>query len=111
MNQEIKKLWIDGLRSGKYRQGQGALKTPYGEYCCLGVLCDIYREVTGFGEWVDGAYQSFNESNSISLSPDVVKWAGLKESNPIFGGHDAIGLNDKEQYTFEQIANEIEKYL
>lgn len=30
--------WIDNLRSGKYEQGQGALKSVYCRYCCIGVL-------------------------------------------------------------------------
>lgn len=40
MNPEIKALWLAALRSGEYKQGRGALSSD-GEYCCLGVLCDI----------------------------------------------------------------------
>lgn len=32
--------WLAALRSGKYKQSGGWLKSPDG-YCCLGVLCEI----------------------------------------------------------------------
>jgi hypothetical protein len=38
MNPKYKTRWIKALRSGKYKQGVGALKTESGKYCCLGVL-------------------------------------------------------------------------
>lgn len=41
MNPTLKKQWIEALRSGKYRQGRGSLRSESGEYCCLGVLCDL----------------------------------------------------------------------
>lgn len=41
MRPEEKKRWTDALRSGKYEQGRQVLKTPEGEFCCLGVKCDI----------------------------------------------------------------------
>ena len=49
MNRNARK-WIKALRSGKYRQGSGALATveldigakkPETHYCCLGVACDL----------------------------------------------------------------------
>ena len=36
-----RKLWVEALRSGKYRQGKKVLRTANGEMCCLGVLADI----------------------------------------------------------------------
>lgn len=37
-----KKLWTDALISEEYRdkQGQNMLKTPDGNFCCLGVYCE-----------------------------------------------------------------------
>lgn len=37
MPKEMKQRWVDALRSGKYKQAQGALEKD-GGYCCLGVL-------------------------------------------------------------------------
>ena len=43
MDKELKKKWIDALRSGKYIQGKNRLHTscPEESFCCLGVLCEI----------------------------------------------------------------------
>lgn len=41
MNAEIKTKWLEALRSGKYKQAQGVLRTADNTFCCLGVLCDI----------------------------------------------------------------------
>jgi hypothetical protein len=43
MDSDIKRQWIEALRSGKYQQGKFALRTVDNEFCCLGVLCDIVR--------------------------------------------------------------------
>lgn len=40
MNKEIKKVWLEALRSGDYEQTTGHLKKRDG-YCCLGVLCNL----------------------------------------------------------------------
>ena len=40
MRKSIKTKWIKALRSGQYKQGQGALYRN-GRYCCLGVLCRV----------------------------------------------------------------------
>ena len=42
MNAEIKARWIEALRSGKYQQGIGYLRSKNDRFCCLGVLCDTY---------------------------------------------------------------------
>jgi hypothetical protein len=44
------KQWVDALRSGKYKQGRKRLRHA-GRHCCLGVLCDVYQQVTGKGSW------------------------------------------------------------
>lgn len=44
MNSELKKKWVEALRSGKYKQGKRVLKEKIAgveHYCCLGVLCDV----------------------------------------------------------------------
>jgi hypothetical protein len=42
MNPEIKKKWVDALRSGKYKQGRDGLHDRLNNtFCCLGVLCDV----------------------------------------------------------------------
>ena len=43
MNADIKQRWVEALRSGQYKQGQGCLRTN-NAYCCLGVLCELHRQ-------------------------------------------------------------------
>lgn len=38
------KEWVDALRSGKYNQAQGYLRTAEG-FCCLGVACHVVNPI------------------------------------------------------------------
>lgn len=51
MNENMEKL-CQVLESGKYQQTTAFLHND-GKFCCLGVACDLYREITGIGEWKD----------------------------------------------------------
>ncbi len=53
MDRKLVKQWVAALRSGKYKQGQGKLRTvAQGEeaprYCCLGVLCELIKGSDGW---------------------------------------------------------------
>jgi hypothetical protein len=52
VNKDIKTKWLEALRSGEYKQGQGALQTSDKTFCCLGVLC----EVQGINSRLTGGY-------------------------------------------------------
>lgn len=111
MNKRIKKLWIRALRSGRYSQGKHSLRTN-SDYCCLGVLCDLYRKQTGQGKWSDRVFSVTRNDYSASRLPvAVAKWAELEESNPLLGRRlYASDLNDDGK-SFGYIADRIEKYL
>lgn len=49
MDAQLKQKWLEALRSGKYEQGSGVLRTETNRFCCLGVLCDVV-DPTG---WLD----------------------------------------------------------
>ena len=108
---KIKKLWLKGLRSEKYKQGKEALRKK-NNYCCLGVLCDIYRKENKV-RWkkfddADGYYSLFNDG---AVLPSKVRiWSGLKHSNPKILLKSLSEYNDTGK-TFKEIANLIEKYL
>lgn len=134
-----KTLWIEALRSGKYRQGKGTLRQRVRngegylmpdvvEHCCLGVLCEIAFEqgIVQRDENFDneGRTRYFSPSEmdaSSDFLPQVVKkWAGLSDSNGgmveiIWGDlpltSSLIGLNDDRGYTFNDIAAIIEEQL
>jgi hypothetical protein len=137
MNADIKKLWVDALRSGEYKQGLGCLKKMSAanqyEYCCLGVLCDLHQKHTHGGTWKDRVSIdtiSFyipnghgEEKNEAFLPPPVMDWAGLSRGNPevpYAGAQQTIllsALNDGSsaasfrKLTFEQIADLIDETL
>ena len=83
MKKEIKKMWLEDLRSGKYRQGVGQLResTPglseeYDKFCCLGLLALRYALEHG---------EEFNKEWDARpyLPEEVVEWAGLHSDNPV----------------------------
>jgi hypothetical protein len=80
-----KSVWIEALRSGKYRQCKRVLRNSNGEHCALGVLADT--------DW----YKERTVPLDILLSPD--------EYDSI------IELNDWKDMDFHQIADYIEENL
>lgn len=113
MNQRIKSLWVEKLRSGEYEQGRHQLKSG-NKFCCLGVLCNIYLKENG-KEW---DIEENGWSGFLLLPPDVRIWAGLPDINPEVSCSFVNGpenrklssLNDTGA-SFLQIANWIEASL
>ena len=115
-NANVRTLWIEALRSGEYKQTREYLHNPQG-YCCLGVLCDIFRKQNPSScEWVlpqdKGSYVfSTNEEEDgwvqeESYPPILVRdWAGLSYSNMMA----LAKLNDDDHFTFNEIANVLEE--
>lgn len=106
MKKRIAKKWAAALRSGKYQQGVGGLKSG-DAYCCLGVLCDLYakeKKVRGFSK--RGAFRG-----SVAVLPPVVqRWAGLRSSHGRLPSP-ALSLSEANdlRVPFEQIARMIEE--
>lgn len=103
MNPEIKAQWLEALRSGKYKQGRGMLRTPENSFCCLGVLCDVvdpnkWKEIY-LGEWVYG------DRNEVAFLPNEIKrLAGIDDTVTL------INMNDGKA-SFKKIADYIENNL
>lgn len=142
MNERIKKLWVEALRSGEYKQARGALNRPpegiaQPGYCCLGVLCDLFRKDTGRGRWIRPNklhehvmdFETVDEDGDATtecshLPREVVEWAGLTDNDPILdeGIESELELEDAEYpgrcsamnddgVEFPQIASLIERVL
>lgn len=130
MNKPVAVLWVNALRSGKYTQTKGGLRDRNG-MCCLGVLCDVFREVCHQGEWTptggavgDSAFDTGKKihhgEESIadtekSVAPHaVVAWANMKDGNPVVRGEmfdtntSIAELNDGMNWDFAMIADLIE---
>lgn len=105
MNQRVKTLWIEALRSGEFQQDIGQLCRVGADgvkrYCCLGVLEELALR--------EGVIESFQDSDG-GLDLKVMQWAELTDTLPLAGkvGLHAMNDNDKD---FNYIADQIEKYL
>lgn len=67
MDKKQKAKWLRALRSGKYKQGHGALKTSTG-YCCLGVAFCVLQP-----EEVVPAHKSYLKYGKYGLSEGLQK--------------------------------------
>lgn len=113
MNKRIKKLWIEALTSGEYKQGKHALRKG-DRFCCLGVLCDLYRKEKG-GQWKRvtlASGQAFHDEEA-TLPEKVRKWAKLEDDNPAIDHpkYDCLAEANDAGVKFPRIADLIEKYL
>ena len=113
MNPKVKKLWVEALRSGKYEQGYNGLRTNDNKFCCLGVLCDIHRKTMKKKGWrLDGLPDTYFYGDSCgSLPSNVIEWSGVDNYNPTIKGNSLIFWNDNIRYSFDKIADLIEKEL
>jgi hypothetical protein len=116
---DLIKAWVTALRSGTYNQGQSQLAQRQEDgtiqYCCLGVLCEVADLKPTFMEDGTGRYPA-PEGGTVSLYPpsDVAERALFPQIHPKFGEYGAVdthfsNLNDNKGYTFDQIADEVEK--
>lgn len=112
------RVWTRELRSGRRKQGAGALcveKTPgVCEWCCLGVAMDECEE----GEWVDAgrldAWRFRPDVNGpyawgVTMPPDTtIAYLMETAASAVYGdGYSLSGLNDSGR-TFSQIADVID---
>lgn len=132
MKTEVKRRWIEALRSGEYGQVKATLAvinedgSPIG-YCCLGVLCDLVGEEAGAPSTIENGRIKWGMAADMP-PPSIREYAGLPEFSTYdysfsldydprdTDPYDARGyrvglflpeLND-EGFTFDQIADIIE---
>lgn len=134
MNQEFKKIWIEALRSGRYKQVKGGLHCADG-FCCLGVAEDLLQKAEG-SQWSEEKGISGWRNSACGDSSILSTWSAerigitqvgqamtdeavskMLELYESFGRKDMSpdeiclsALNDAGA-TFEQIANIIEKHF
>jgi len=107
MKTEIKKKWVDALRSGDYTQGKEVLRSKDDEFCCLGVLCDIVdpsRWVFARGSADDDCYGY--EGCYTILPIDIARGTGISDEHK----GTLIDMNDT-GVPFSEIADYIEQEL
>jgi hypothetical protein len=111
---EHRRLWVEALRSGKYKQGQSVLRNPDNAMCCLGVAC----EISGLVRWSETpvgldssiGYEAVNDERDFSrfyAPAPVVEWLGLAADSGKFGDTSLAAMND-DGTPFSAIADIIE---
>lgn len=119
LKSDVRKQWVDALRSGEYKQGAGLLRrdpsklSPEPRYCCLGVLCDlavqagIVQAKTRNGTTY---YGDDRGKSATQLPPTVQAWAGLRTptGEGLPNGLDLVRVNDAGSMSFNRIAELIE---
>ena len=105
--------WVAALRSGEFEQTREVLvvKDDDGKksYCCLGVACALAIREGIEEDFPDEVYEDWDQE----LPPSIRDWLGLQSNSgrlakEIAGQEHLIGLNDKANFTFTQIADVIE---
>lgn len=66
VNKENVKKWLEALRSGEYQQGKRKLFTEEGNFCCLGVACDMYAKEELQAPTAKGNRQDWYENISLA---------------------------------------------
>lgn len=111
MKPSIKALWVEALRSGKFKQGQGKLKSEressrgrprQPKFCCLGVLREI-SPVPLKAQGEDDAY--LNDASLKKVGLTTANQALLADMN------DRDGDFGEKRKSFLEIADYIEEYL
>ena len=104
MNKKVVKKWVKALRSGDYKQGVGKLRDVHNNFCCLGVLTDLYIKKNKL-KWNNGISFPYDfKGQCFTLTPEVFDWAMLDydiESK-------LINMNDN-KVPFKKIADYIEE--
>jgi len=106
INKEELKKWITALRSGNFNQSSLKLQSKWG-YCCLGVACKVLipQEKLKFN------FQGLLYGGTPEDQPHSPKWLG-EINKDLFEktGRSLTNLNDTDKLSFNQIADELEKY-
>lgn len=105
---DVKKKWVEALRSGDYRQTVGTMYNPSVDgYCCLGVLEHC---ITGEVE----KYEGFVGSASYQEAPTPKFWDKVNAQSYYLSVDKLMEMNDGEgEYngnvkSFDEIADWIE---
>ena len=120
MKPEIKKLWVEALRSGKYCQGMAKMrsnKMGKKQFCVLGVLCDLHRKLnrSSINKWFVNKWGEFFYRGKDCFPPSVVsEWAGMPDGivKVIYGnGEEEISVLNDKGLSFKKLADLIENHL
>ena len=107
--------WVDALRSGNYKQAKNFLRSG-DRFCCLGVLCEVAKD-NGLPVL---QHENTYDGEQACLPETVRRWAGMRDNYGFLDGveredpddviKESLAVANDDGYSFEQIADLIEKY-
>ncbi len=118
LDPELKKQWVDALRSGEYKQTKGTLHNlDDGGFCCIGVACVVWGIATpeqmgvrqgdtdGDGYYLSGGPQCcYEDWQNVLMQTCTWDFVSPTQTN-------LTKMNDSGNYTFNEIADWIEEKL
>lgn len=118
MRKKIAKKWVKALRSGDYDQGDGMLRDKQGNFCCLGVLCNLHAQThpkIAAKETDPLEYLG----RDVDLPDEVQEWAEMNHTDGVPRGdvgihirgnyYSCLATANDEGVDFEDIADWIEE--
>jgi hypothetical protein len=106
MDAEIKRKWVEALRSGEYAQGHQTLRDETGAMCCLGVLAHI--QGCDLGSW------SHEDRQTIRLPPEYDAGLVFHQCRELAVMNDGLWTEANGRApgkSFSEIADYIEEHL
>lgn len=116
------KHWLEGLRSGEYKQSSTCLADYDGNACCLGVRCDQLAKAGEVEEERIESEYTYNRAFNFERSylPEAIRKSDCFIGRAgdlrveIYVGASSVrtlaGINDQQLMNFEEIASLVETY-
>jgi len=116
MKKEAAKLWCKALRSGLYTQGELALLTLEGDFCCLGVAChmvgQVPRKVKGMDCYIFGRESDSTLPVSVRRAIGLYSSLGHRRDGKRIeidgNSYEHLGAVNDSKVSFDEIADYIE---
>ena len=86
MNNLLYKTWINALRSGVYTPAREKLRDEHNNFCCLGVVCDLYTR----GYWSTSSLEYIYDDipSDIFLPTPIQKALNIRTRSAEFNFHE-----------------------
>jgi hypothetical protein len=111
---ELKRVWVEALRSGKYKQTKGTLHNlNNGGFCCLGVAADVWGLATPekmgtFTLWHEGPSEVYDLLDDTVGKAPCTGRDGVERLDRHPALREGIEMNDDGK-SFVEIADMIER--
>jgi hypothetical protein len=110
MKKSLKAKWLKALRGGRYKQGDGQLRSEDRHYCCLGVLAQIEgARWRGEGTPFIGGRCVADEAGGVMYLSPRLFGLSKKRQEDLGNMNDGCAAWANNKMTFKQIADWIEK--